>query len=284
MRHSVWWITLAVLGMSAFCQAQMESVYAPPAPPRPEEGVNVGGVNLDLTVRYLTDYVYRGVDRSDVGGHEDAPNLQFDGRLEFDLGKLPHPFIGLFSNVFNSDPVSRFQEIRPFFGADWTLRPFIFEFGHNTYIYPDRDAFETSEVYSKITFDDSILWHTEKPVLTPYVYGAYDYDLNKGWYLEAGIKHDFVIEDTGITITPTADVGFVQNYAHQFVFVSPQDSGPQHYDIGLVGTYSLNTLFNVSRRHGEFALQGYLYYTGSLSEGILATNQLWGGVGIAFRY
>src|ERR687898_808858 len=43
---------------------QDESVYAPPAPPSDAEGANTGGINLDLTVRYLTDYLYRGVDRT----------------------------------------------------------------------------------------------------------------------------------------------------------------------------------------------------------------------------
>jgi len=284
MHYTARWIAPAILAISSLCYAQVESVYAPPAPPKADEGVNAGGVNLDLNVRYLTDYVYRGVDHSDVGGHEDAPNLQFDGRVEFNLGKLPHPFIGLFTNIYDSDPISRFQEIRPFFGVDWNLRPFTFEVANNTYIYPDRESVNTSEVYAKVTFDDSILFHTEKPVFTPYVLAAYDYDINEGWYMEAGIKHDFAIEGTGITLTPQADVAFIQNFANQFVFVSPQDSGVQHYDVGMVGTYSLNTLFNVSHRYGEFALQGYLFYTGSTSEKILASNELWGGVGIEFKY
>src|SRR5689334_10623700 len=91
-----------------------ESVYPPPAPKREDEGVNEGAVHLDLAVRYMTDYIYRGLDRSDgmgltvsgdgsgggaktdiskAFGHEDAPNLQVDSKLSFDLGKLPHPYL-----------------------------------------------------------------------------------------------------------------------------------------------------------------------------------------------
>jgi hypothetical protein len=113
-----------------------ESIYEPAGPPRVEEGVNKGGVNFDLRVSYLTDYVYRGLDKSErlaavdgAGnpnpriklGHEDAPNLQFDGFLTLNLGRLPHPVAGVFANVFNDDPISRFQEIRPYFGFDWNL-------------------------------------------------------------------------------------------------------------------------------------------------------------------
>src|SRR5438874_7818347 len=129
---------------------QPESVYAPPEPPTEEQGINQGAVHVDLSVRYMTDYIFRGLDRSDgVGlslnptvppvddaktfGNEDAPNLQFDAKLSFDLGKLPHPYIGLFTNVYNSDPISRFQEVRPIFGAEWTIRPLILEGGHQTF-------------------------------------------------------------------------------------------------------------------------------------------------------
>ncbi len=261
-----------------------ESVYAPPAPPREEEGLNQGGVNVDIHVRYLTDYVYRGVDRSSVSNHDHDFNFQIDGKLSFNLGKVPHPFIGIFSNVFDSDPVSHIQEVRPFFGFDWTVRPFTLTIGDNTYVYPERDSFGTSEVYAQITFDDSVLWHSEKPVFSPYVYGAYDYDKNQGWYFEAGIKHEFFFEDYGITVTPSADVAAIQNFPTQFVFTGQQDSGFQHYDLGVTAAYSLNKLFNFPKRYGEFSVEGYFYYTGSISQHILADNQLWGGAGIAFHY
>jgi len=260
------------------------SIYSPPAPPREDEGVNEGGVNIALQVRYLTDYVYRGVDHSEVGGNEDAPNLQFDGKITFDLGKLPHPFVGVFANVYNSDPDSRFQEIRPFFGLDWNVRPFRFVIGNNTYIYPERDESNTGEAFAQVTFDDSFLFSTEQPLLSPYLYAAYDYDVNDGVYIEAGVKHDFAIEDTGITVTAIADVAYVSGIYKQFIFTSEKDNGFSHFDLGLIGTYSLNTLFNVPRRFGEWSIQGYLYYTDQLDEELLAETQVWGGFGIDFKY
>ena len=44
-----------------------ETVYAEPGPPREDQGVNAGGVNLDLRVSYLTDYVYRGMNQIITG-------------------------------------------------------------------------------------------------------------------------------------------------------------------------------------------------------------------------
>ena len=246
--------------------------------------MNAGGVNLSLTVNYMTDYVFRGIDKSDVGNAaEDAPNLQFDGKLSFNLGKLPHPFVGLFVNVFNDDPVSRFQEIRPTVGFDWYLKPLTVSAGQITYIFPEREKLNTAEVFAQVRLDDSRLFHTDRPFLNPYVYGAYDYDRYDGLYLEAGVQHDIPIEDTGIVLSFVADVGYVLNNG-QFTYKKGEDTGFQHYDVGLIGTYPLNTLLNLPRRYGEWRLKGYLYYTDGIEPNLRADTQIWGGVGINFQY
>jgi len=276
--------------MKLAMEPDADSVYAPPTPPSEEEGTNQGAVNLDLTVRYMTDYVYRGIDYGERipgttfgGGHEDAPNLQFNGKVSFDLGKLPHPYVGVFVNVYDSDPISRFQLVQPFFGFEWNLRPLTIEAGHQNYIYPERDEQSTAEVYGKITLDDSWLLRTEQPILSPYVYGAYDYDLYNGWYLEAGVSHDFALQDTGIVVTAIADVAYVRGY-QLFLLEGNDDNGFQHYDLGLIGRYSLNTLFNIPKRYGDFSLEGYIYYTDSIDHKLRADTQIWGGMGIRFQY
>jgi hypothetical protein len=277
-----------------------ESIYEPPGPPRPEEGVNNGGVNFDLRVSYLTDYVFRGIDQSERlasldnsgnvnpanQGHEDAPNLQFDGFLNFNLGRLPHPVAGVFINIYNDDPISRFQEIRPYFGFDWNLKPLRVQAGQISYLYPERENLNTQEVWASVTFDDSRLWRTERPVISPYGYVAYDYDLYDGLYAEMGVRHEFELEDTGIMLTAVADVAYVLNNSLFTDPGSPQanDTGFQHYDLGLIGTYSLNKLMGIPRRYGQWTANGYLYYTDGINEGLLATTQLWGGMSIGFRY
>ena len=262
-----------------------ESVYAPPSAPREDQGTNQGGVNLDLKITYLTDYIYRGVDHSKFPSRNKNLNFQFDTTISFNTGKLPHPFIGVFANIFKDDPVSRFQEIRPNAGLEWNLRPLTITSGVNAYIYPEREKFNTAEVWGRLTFDDSLLFRSERPLLSPYVYAAYDYDRNDGWYFEAGIKHDFIIEDTGITFTVIGDIAYIDHFKEQFIFVSPKRRGFQHYDVGLIGSYSLNNLFRFPRRYGDVSLNGYLYYTTGLDKDILHTNsKVWGGVGLAFKY
>jgi len=261
-----------------------DSVYAPPAPPRPEEGVNQGGVHFDLNVGYFTDYIYRGIEIFEPPGGEDRGNLQISAKLSWDLGKLPHPFVGVFANVAESDPISTFQEIRPYVGAELTLRPFILSAGYTSYIYPDRDTLETSEVWGRLELDDSYFLKSDRPLLSPYLLIVYDIDLYNGWYLEAGVKHDFAIEDTGLTLTPYAHVAFVDGFE---LFATRPDQeilGFQHYQIGLIANYSLNALLNVSTRYGDWSVIGYLNYTDGLENELRADTQVWGGLGIGFKY
>jgi hypothetical protein len=282
-------------------QDPYESIYLPPGPPRVEEGVNEGGVNFGLRIAYLTDYVYRGVDQSerlaaldelgqpnpdaDVGA-EDAANLQFDGSLEMNLGRLPHPVAGVFANVYNDDPVSRFQEIRPYFGLDWDLRPLRIQGGQISYIFPEREDLNTNEIWASITFDDARLWRRERALFAPYIYGAYDYDLYDGFYIEAGVRHQFELEDTGIMVTAVADVAYVIHNAQFSDLESsePEETGFQHYDVGLIGSLSLNRAMAIPPRYGQWTLEGSLYYTDGINPGLRADTQVWGGVAVVFRY
>jgi hypothetical protein len=296
MRYCVW-ATLLFLMISAGAdgtefqplklslQPDDQSVYELPTPPGPEEMVNEGGVHISLDFRYMTDHVFRGIDYSEVGGTEDSPNLQTDLKIQWDLNRLPHPFIGVFVNAYDSDPVSQFQEIRPVVGFDWELRPITLSGGYTSFIYPEREDANTTEFWGKLQLDDSFLFNTEEPVFSPYVFAGYDAELNQGWYFEAGVSHDFVLEDWGIVLTALARVGYVRGYQQQFVFMNTdEDTGLQHYDVGLIGKYSLNPLLNISRRYGEFTLKGYLFYTDSIENDLNADTQLWGGVGIGFEY
>jgi hypothetical protein len=268
-------------------------IYEMPQPPTAENGTNLGGVNFGLALSYYNHYVYRGVDHSI--GIQTGPglfnlkastfNLQLDSKLEFNLGKLPHPYIGLFGDVYDADPVSRFQEIRPEYGLDWTVKPFLISAGGNTYIYPNRESLNTAEYYVKVTLDDGFFYHSDKPFFSPYIYYAYDYKRNKGDYIEAGVTHEIPLEDFGLVLTLQADAAYIIGYQQQFVFINNlHDTGFQHFDTGLRASYSLNRLLNVSQRFGQFDVLGTLFYTGKIDGDLTANNVIWGGVGIGFKY
>jgi hypothetical protein len=292
------WLCLAVAGSTAMAQNAPETVYAPPALPSEDEGVNQGAVHVDFNVSYFTDYVYRGVEVFEVPGGEDRLNLQLGTKLSFDLGKLPHPYVGVFVNVAENDPVSNFQEIRPSVGFDWTIKPIVISGGYVAYLYPDRTDLETSEVFLQVALDERSLFRG-RPVPTPYVMAAYDFDLYDGIYVEGGLKYRLPLEDIGLTLTFLGNVAYVNGYNSAVpttgggsmggFFTNEQTrqetiTGFQHWEVGVIGAYSLNKLFNVSNRFGEWSVAGYLYYTESIEDDIRATDQVWGGAGITFHY
>ncbi len=250
-----------------------------------DQHVNNGGTHFSLDFAYANKYVYRGLNHDVVATNGSSLNLLIDGRLEFDLGRYPHPFVELFTNIDDADPISRFQEIRPIVGADWDLRPFDLELENIDYIYPQREDFDVPEIDTKITFDDSLLFDTAKPIFSPYVLGAYVYQKNQGWYLEFGLKHDFAFEDLGLVITPEVNTGWISGLNQQFVIVNPvHNTGWQHFEAGVIVSYSLNVLLDVSKRYGEFDVKGYGFYDDRLSSKITASNAIWGGIGLGFKY
>ena len=258
---------------------------APPPNAWGDQHLNNGNVHFTLDFAYANKYLYRGVDHDAVATHGNSLNLLFDGRLSFDFGPYPHPFVELFTNIYDADPLSRFQEIRPIVGADWDLKPFDIELSSVNYIFPEREEFNYPEVDLKLTLDDNVLLHTEKPVISPYVLGAFQYQKNEGWYLEFGMKHDFDFEDYGLTVTPEMNIGWISGLKQQFVFINDvHDTGWQHLELGVTITYSLNFLLNVSKRYGEFDIKGYGFYDDKLNPDVTATNAFWGGIGLGFKY
>jgi hypothetical protein len=261
-----------------------DNVYLQPATPLPDQLTNQGGAHFSFDVDYFSTYMYRGVDQSTPPKHNEKA-LQFDGRLDFDLGKLPHPFVGVFSNIFNSDRVSRFEEVRPYAGADWTIRPITLGGGFNGYIFPNREGVDTQEIFARISVDDSRFFHTDRPFLAPYVYGAYDLDKYKGFYLEAGVRHDFVMGDTGLILSAVGDFAYV---AHDRYFRAAAGqrtaTGLQHYDGGAILSYELNPALHIPLRFGHFLVKAQLFYTGAVSDGLRGDSRLWGGVGLDFNY
>jgi hypothetical protein len=307
MGYGVCALASAVLLCGALCRAQEtpkhfslqpdqpESVYAPPELPQADSGVNAGAVHLDMTFAAWTDYVYRGIDYSETGGAEDSPNLQFDGAMKFDLGRYPSFFMGIFTNVYDADPVSNIQEIRPYFGFELNMRPVKFTIGNTFYVYPDRDDDNRSELWVKMALDDSYFFRSDTPVFSPYLLVAYDYQGNTGFYSELGIRHDFEIEDTSLTITPIADVAYVSgNPLYRGGGASPTnpfvggttgpDSGFQHYDLGLQVSYGINRLLNIPARYGKLDVKGWLFYTGGIDDSLRADSVLYGGIGLGFSY
>lgn len=261
-----------------------ESIYPPPTAAKGDEGENAGAMHFHLEVSFLNRYVYRGVDQT-TGPNSSENALQFNASAEMDLGYLPHPFVGLFSNIFDHDPVSRFEEVRPYLGFRWVIKPLTIVGGYNDYIFPNREkTSDTQEAFASLTLDDSRLWKTEKPIFSPYIYGAYDFVRYHGFYLETGVRHDFVIGDSGVTLSPKADVAYVLKDRYFLRAPYDADSGWQHYEAGMEGSYLLNEGLGFPKRYGTWKVVGYLFYDDGLETRLRADSRLWGGVGLSVDY
>lgn len=311
MRNRSRWLELpialcALAASAARGQEPFESVYAPPELPVEGQGVNEGAVHFELGISYFTDYVFRGVEPFEVGGSEDALNLQLTTKLSFDLGKLPHPYVSAFVNVAEDDEISNFQEVRPSVGFDWTIKPLVISAGFTSYIYPDRDQLETNEIFVGIALDDKILVGG-KPIPVPYAMAAYDFDLYDGLYIEAGLRYRMAFDEIGLVVTATGSVAYVSGYNAYVSYnvggtnttvpglFTPaagvggpgeleEVTGFQHWQVGITAEYSLNKLFAVSSRYGEWSICGAIYYTDGIDDDLAATEQIWGGGGIVLRF
>ena len=316
MKRWVWTVVLAGAGLMAggvrgdgggsrrphhahrslAADGRRESIYAPPEAMSEEMAVNAGGVNFKLNAIYFSDYVFRGIDRSETSGTEDSGNVQIDGQMRFELGRFPDLFLGVFTNINDADPISRFQEIRPYYGMELTVRPIIFTVGNTFYIFPDRDQFNTAEVFAQLKLDDSYFFRTDDPVLSPYVMAAWDYDKHDGFYIEAGVRHDFVLEDLPLVISPIARAAYVVN--HKAFREGGLTGIDPSFEAGTVGRrhraatlrdrhgslVRLNELLSIPARYGELDSSGYLFYTDQLENDLRADTELYGGVGMGFSY
>ena len=281
----------AVVGFVPYLRLQgtdsPETVYAPPSVEGANEGFNGGALSLSLTGRYVTDYVYRGLELVEPQTHEDSINVQVDALLKLDLGKLPDPFVRVFTNTAEGDNLSNFQVIRPSVGLEWQTDAFTLAVGQQSFTYPDRSDLDTSEVFAELNINDGYLAGGDDPIVGPYVFAAYDYDTYTGTYVEAGLRRTFKVNDTNLDLMLEAHVAYVDHYADLYG-IGPAGtragSGFEHYQLSLTAHYDLNTLLNISRRYGQFGVEGYLNYTDGIDDKLAATTQIWGGAGITFRY
>ena len=264
--------------------APQESIYAPPGISDLQGGYNDGALTIEIVGRYMTDYIYRGLEVVEPGAQEDAVNFQLGADLRLDLGRLPDPFFRVLTNTAEGDDISNFQIIRPALGLEWETEAFDLAIGTQSYTYPDRTDLDTAEVFADLRINDGVFYSEEGPFLGPFVVAVWDIDRYEGLYVEGGLRRTFNVADTNLRLTIEGVVGYVHNYELYSRSVDNDGTGFSHYQVGIAAEYRLNTLLNISRRYGQWSLAGYLNYTDGIDNDLATTTQIWGGGGIVFRY
>ena len=269
-----------------------ETVYSPPGGPaaatREPQGPRL---KWELTLGYASAYVYRGIDHSatigDTAGTIDeagGPSFQFAGRVTLDSGGPWKPFVELFSNYWDSEATSNWQEVRPTVGVQWQSAPASISLGATSYFYPDRAGDNTNEVFIRADANDGALLGQKQPILNPYALIAYDVDAKGGWYGELGVSHNWAVPGTGLTVTPVARVAYTYGLDEAFIFqTSRSGTGWQHADLGLMLSYRLNTLLNLPESDGQWMLGGFIFRTEHLADATLGDSLTWGGVSLTWK-
>lgn len=175
-------------------------------------------VTFSIDYTLVSDYIWRGINLSDASRKTGAthneggrwPNQQMTLGAEIDLGNFGRVGGSIWFEWYCAqeyltpdDDGKTLQEIdyTVYYGYDISAIGLDIEVGFIWYQFPRAtgDAAGTQEIYTNLSFDDSVLYRlfgldVKDPILNPYLFIAWDLDLARGGsYYEFGMSHDFVL-------------------------------------------------------------------------------------------
>ena len=259
--------------------------------------------SLDYTI--VSDYVFRGINFSEYAGEgREKLNHQLSTGIELATK------CGTFGGYFWFEWYAAQEKLTPgsdnlqevdyviYWNYDIEQLATNIELGWIAYTFPPSggDAFDTYEVYTKLSFDDSGWFGTEGAVLSPYVYYGLDYDLGEnGSWIECGISHDFALGEIAslasapvlkdLTISPSLVLGIDHRYLNKFAVAGT--GGPStklaNLNYGLAISYDLSGALGVDPMFGSVGLRGFLNYSQALRRDLL-NDEFYGGFSISYGW
>ena len=315
-RRLHWMLVLAlVAGIACVCPQAWGEEGAPPAPGDEDEGGQPAKflpVSFDIEYTMVSDYIWRGVNLSEYHGEgREKLNHQLDvsatAKLkDLGLADFGAVTVGVWFEYFQGneaqDPGAdhKLQEID--YTVSWAYEvrdtALTVEAGWIAYHYPHAtdDAHETFEVYGKVSLDDSVLFETDEPLLSPSVAYYYDYDLVNAGMLIAAVKHEFALDDLAqgtpvlrdITLTPNAAIILDNRYLDKAI--GPAAGHSTHrstrlssFDIGIEAGYDLGKALDLPEDAGKFKLSLFANYSHGLYRDLLA-NEFYGGLKLGWEW
>jgi len=250
--------------------------------------------SIDYTV--ASDYVWRGQNLSEYAteGREKL-NHQLGLGLSYDTERFG-TFSGLiwfewFAGQESLDPTSGSNHQETDYTLSWSIDidaiATTVEFGWIGYQFPQAvgDASFTHEWYVALGFDDSKLFGTAQPVLSPSVAYYMDVDDIQGSWIEGGVSHDFALAECSLTDTPilkdiTLTPSLIIGIDHGQISNSTKLANMQY---GLDVAYDLSSAFGIPENLGELTLTGFLRYSDALYEEVL-NDEFWGGATVGYSW
>lgn len=285
--------------------------------------------SIDYTL--VSDYIFRGINFSDPRiSRGDAnnegnrwPNQQLTTGVEADLGEFGRVGGSVWFEWYcgqeaytPEDNNKTLQEIDYTVYYGYTIDPIGLdvEVGFIWYMFPrvaSGDGASTQEIYTILSWDDSILWRAlgmkvDEPILNPYLSINWDLDLAAGSsFYEFGVSHDFALADYGCSDMPIlkdTTVGLSWAMAWDYHWLNKMTLDPSasagnegrgyasntsHLDYlnyGLSVTVDLKSVFDIPDQYcGDLYLTGFMNYSQAIARHFL-DDQLYGGMSVGYSW
>ena len=261
-------------------------------------------IGVDYTI--TSDYIWRGINLSEPAGERgDVPNHQLNVWLE-----IPTDRFGTFSasvwfvwyagqTLITPTEDTKLQEVDYILSWAYALKPIdtTVTLGWIAYTFPPfaGDAHTTYELFVKLEYDDSKLWGTEGPVLSPYFYYGIDLDLaeHASW-MEFGISHEFALADCEalentalkhMTITPALVLGIDHRYLDKFAGVSGVSPSTRlaFINYGVSVGYDISAALGIPEKYGSVSMSGFLNFSQALNQTLL-NDEFYGGATVSYAW
>lgn len=269
------------------------------APAAPIEYEKPLPITLSADYTFATDYIWRGYDLTPFSS---GGNHQMTVGAEYDLGDCGR--IGAWTWFVWQDDYSDANgslievDYCAYYGYEIKPIGLDVEAGFIYYEYPHLEDFNTQEIYTTLSWDDSILWRTiglkvEDPILNPYMSLYFDID-NGGVWGEIGASHEIALADMGCDATPVLKNTSVEMNCAMFWAndsdVSADHEGPMSMQYGVSATIDLKKVFQIADKCcGGLYLKTFLNYNHALTNNETAgaselVDKLWGGMTIGYEW
>lgn len=284
------------------------------AAPAEDADEPVKSLPVEFTIDYVlvTDYVWRGINLSEYRGEgREKLNHQLDLSATANLKDLGLPDFGsvtldvwfeyyVGNESLDAAADNKLQEVDYTVAWEYEIpkTPLTVEAGWIAYVFPHAGgkAHESFEVYGRVGLDDSKLFGTEDPVLSPSVAYYYDYDSVKAGFLITTIEHEFAMDDLArgaavlrdITLTPAASFILDNRYLDKAIGPAPghsrhKSTSLSSVDVGVEAGYDLGKALDLPDDCGSLKLSVFANYSHPLRRDLLA-NEFYGGLRIGWKW
>jgi len=315
LRKMHWMLVLAFIVSSAATTRPAWSAEDEAA-----ESGNPLPMTFGIEYTLVTDYVWRGINRSEYRGEgREKINHQFDLGAKTRFEDLGLPDIGALkvgawfefyvgnesqnpgpppAGTFDAD--NKLQEAR--YMIAWMHEipdtPVTVEAGWIAYNFPHAsgDAHLTFEIYGKVAVNDGFLFDQDEPILSPTLAYYYDYDLVEAGMLVGTIEHEFALDELvegtpvirDITLTPDAALYFDNRYLDKSAVGraarrSGKSSSFSSVDVGLTAAYDVGKAMDMPEEYGTLTFSVFANYSWGFRRQLLA-DEFYGGFKVGWKW